>query len=174
MLDNVHLNRFYDRIDARNMGVGAKPGKLQFSTQFGPTNHVLAPGEAGDHAVTVTVDALDTIAAGWTPKMIKIDVEGFEANVIRGAAGLLAQESLQAVLIELNGLGARYGFSDTDIHAQLVRHDFNPVHYDPVSRKLRAIQHQRTTGNTLYVRVSADLQSRLQAADPFRWHKIAI
>ena len=174
LLDNIHLNRFHDRIDARNMGVGREPGELQFSTQTGPTNHVLAPGEAGDHAVTVAVDALDTIAAGWVPTMVKIDVEGFEANVIRGAAGLLAQDSLQAVLIELNGLGVRYGFSDADIHAQLLKHGFRPAHYDPVARQLHALEDHRTTGNTLYVRASADLQQRLQTAEPFRWRKIAI
>jgi FkbM family methyltransferase len=174
LLDNIHLNRFHDRIDARNMGVGSEPGALQFSTQTGPTNHVLAPGEAGDHAVTVTVDALDTIAAGWAPTMIKIDVEGFEANVIRGAAGLLAQTSLQAVLIELNGLGARYGFSDTDIHAQLLKHGFSPAHYDPVARQLHALEDHRTTGNTLYVRPSIDLDQRLRQAQPFVWGEMSI
>jgi len=174
LLDNIHLNRFHDRIDARHMGVGSEPGELQFSTQTGPTNHVLAPGEAGDHAVTVAVDALDTIAAGWAPTMIKIDVEGFEANVIRGATMLLAQDSLQAVLIELNGLGARYDFSDADIHAQLLKYGLSPMHYDPVARKLHALEDHRTEGNTLYVRASVELDQRLKQAQPFRWRQIAI
>ena len=107
LLDNIHLNRFETRIEARNIGVGSGPDELRFSTTIGPTNHVLADGESTEHAVTVAVDALDTIAEGWAPTIIKIDVEGFESNVICGAASLLAQQSLQAVLIELNGLGAR-------------------------------------------------------------------
>ena len=73
--------------------------------------YVLAVGESADHSVAVAVDALDVVAAGCAPTMLKIDVEGFEANVVAGASGLLAQRSLQAVLIELNGLGARYGFA---------------------------------------------------------------
>lgn len=174
LLDNIYLNRFHDRIDARNMGVGKEPDELTFSTQTGPTNHVLAPGEAGDHAVTVVVDALDTTATGWAPTMIKIDVEGFEANVIRGAAGLLAQDSLQAVLVELNGLGARYGFSDADIHAQLLKHGFRPAHYDPVARQLHALEDHRTEGSTLYVRPSIELDQRLRQAQPFRWRQLAI
>jgi len=114
--------------------------------------------------VTVAIDALDTIAADWAPTMIKIDVEGFEANVIRGAAALLAQTSLQAVLIEPNGLGARYGFSDTDIHAQLLKHGFRPAHYAPVARQLHALEDHRTIGNTLYVPPSTQLEQALWEA----------
>lgn len=174
LLDNIHLNRFQGQIDARNMGVGSELGELQFSTQTGPTNHVLTQGEPTDHAVTVAVDALDTIATGWGPTMIKIDVEGFEANVIRGATSLLAQNSLQAVLIELNGLGARYGFSDADIHAQLLKHGFSPTLYDPVARRLHALEDHRTEGNTLYVRASVDVERRLREARPFVWREMSI
>ena len=77
LLDNIHLNRFETRIEARNMGVSSDPGKLRFSTQTGPTNHVLAPEESAEQAVTVAVDTLDSIAAGWTPALIKIDIKGF-------------------------------------------------------------------------------------------------
>jgi len=63
--------------------------------------------------------------------MMKIDVEGFEANVIRGMQTLLAQPSLQAVLIELNGLGARYGFSDADIHVGCWTSAFAPCSMSP-------------------------------------------
>jgi FkbM family methyltransferase len=91
LLDNVHLNGFAARIDARNIGVGSEPGELRFSTHEGPTNHVLAPGESDTQAVAVAVDALDTIAAGWAPGLIKIAVEGFEANVIQVAQQILAQ-----------------------------------------------------------------------------------
>lgn len=166
LLDNIHLNRLHARVEARNVGVGREPGELRFSTRTGPTNHVLAPDESDEQAVTVAVDALDTIASGWTPTMIKIDVEGFEANVIAGAADLLAQDSLQAVLIELNGLGARYGFSDADIHARLLKHGFSPAHYDPVARRLRTLAEHRITGNTLYVRPSAGLAQRVEDATP--------
>jgi len=171
---NIHLNRFQDQIEARNMGVGIEPDELQFSTTTGPTNHVLASGEHTDYAVTVAVDALDTIAAAWSPTMIKVDVEGFEANVIRGGHKMLTTESLQAVLIELNGLGARYGFNDAGIHSQLLKHDFSPMHYDPFKRLLMPLDHPKTSGNTLYVRNSPGLEQRLQQAIPFVWGSLQI
>ena len=134
----------------------------------GATNHVLAPGESAEQAVTVAVDSLDNIAAGWTPAMMKIDVEGFEANVIQGAPEILAQASLQAVLIELNGLGARYGFSDADIHARLLSFGFHPMRYEPFVRRLVALEGHNTSGNTLYIRPSAALEQRLREAPAAR------
>ncbi|WP_420426276.1 FkbM family methyltransferase [Algiphilus sp.] len=168
LLDNVHLNGFAKRIDACNIGVGSKPGNMRFSTTGGPTNHVLVTWEPETQAIEVAVDSLDSIAAAKSPAMIKIDVEGFEANVIQGAYGILGQSSLQAVLIELNGLGVRYGFSDDDTHAQLLEAGFRPMRYDPFARRLVALDWRQDTGNTLYVRPSATLEQRLREA-PAAW-----
>ncbi len=63
LLDNAHLNRIETRIEARKLGVGKEPGELRFSTASGPTNHVFADGDA--QSVTVPIDSLDNIVAGW-------------------------------------------------------------------------------------------------------------
>ncbi len=172
LLDNIYLNRFHSLVEARNVGVGSSQGKLRFTTRTGPTNHVLAEGESADDAVTVSVETLDDIAQSAT--MIKVDVEGFETEVIDGAAGLLAQGALQAVLIELNGLGARYGFSDVEIHERLLDFGFRPVRYEPFKRQLILLDHHQSSGNTLYIRPSADLEQRLFHAHPAVWGKIEI
>lgn len=168
LLDNVHLNRLETRVDARNLGVGEEPGELRFTSAFGPTNHVLANGEWDAQSVIVPVDSLDNIAAGLAPAMIKIDVEGFEANVVQGATAILARPSLQAVLIELNGLGTRYGFRDADVHARLLDFGFRPMRYEPFARRLFALESHNTGGNTVYVRPSEALDQRLQGAPAAR------
>ena len=94
--------------------------------------------------------------------------------MIRGAQTLLAQPSLQAVLIELNGLGARYGFSDADIHARLLDFGFRPMRYEPFARRLVALEGHNTSGNTLYVRPSAALEQRLRAAPAVRVVGVAV
>jgi len=172
LLDNIQLNRFQDAIKAKNVGVGSQSEELQFSTQTGPTNHVLVEGDAADGAVTVAVETLDEIAVEAT--MVKIDVEGFEMEVIRGAGALLKTPTLRAILIELNGLGARFGFSDADIHAHLLELGFSPVRYDPFMRRLAPLSHHQRTGNTLYVRSAAELEQRLRAARPVVWGGVQI
>lgn len=88
--------------------------------------------------------------------------------VIRNTASLLARESRQIVLIELNGLGARYGFSDADIHARLLDFGFRPMCYEPFTRRLVALDEHNTNGNTLYVRPSEALEQRLREAPAAR------
>ncbi len=174
LLDNVNLNNAIGQIFPKNIGVGARHGVLQFSTEMGPTNHVLKDNEPGGNAASVAVDALDAIANGWRPIMIKIDVEGFESAVLNGAVSILAQPSLVAVLIELNGLGARYGFSDVDIHVKMLGLGFSPVMYKPFERKLVPLHKQNTEGNTLYIRSSDKVSRRLSEARAFCWCGVSI
>lgn len=89
-------------------------------------------------------------------------------------ARLLAQQPLQAVLIELNGLGARYGFSDADIHARLLSFGFQPMRYEPFARRLVALEGHNTSGNTLYIRPSAALEQRLREAPAARVVGVAV
>jgi FkbM family methyltransferase len=173
LLDNINLNRFQALVEPKNIGLGSHSGKLRFSARSGPTDHVLAENESTDDSVVVVVKTLDDIAPRGVT-MIKVDVEGFEAEVIRGATDLLAQHSLQAVLIELNGLGARYGFSDADIHARLLGFGFKPVRYDPFKRQLVPLDRHNRAGNTLYVRQSDKLDQRLRTAWPAVWQGVEI
>jgi len=46
--------------------------------------------------------------------LIKIDTEGFELNVLRGAAFTIAKCS-PVIMVELNGLGKRYGIMDSQV-----------------------------------------------------------
>ncbi|THD09545.1 FkbM family methyltransferase [Metallibacterium scheffleri] len=169
LLDNIAVNRYGAMIQARNIGVSSQQGELSFSTQEGSTNHVLLEEGATGNAVRIAADTLDRIADGTAPLMIKIDVEGFETEVLSGAQKLLAQDTLWAVLIELNGLGGRYGFNDADIHSQLLGFGFQPMRYEPFARQLASLETYSKTGNTLYVRPSSAIQQRLQTARPIMW-----
>lgn len=98
----------------------------------------------------VPVDTLDNTLAGETPALIKIDVEGFETEVLNGAASILASPGLKAIIIELNGAGNRYGFDDKDIHRLLLNHGFKTMQYTPFARELKYAQ-LNTEHKTLYL-----------------------
>jgi FkbM family methyltransferase len=174
LMDNLRLNGLCDRFDARNVGVGGEVGQLRFTVNGGPTNHVLTSEEVDEDSVAVPVRPLAELVGGRAPLMIKVDVEGFESEVIRGGIEVLSQASLMAILIELNGLGGRYGFRDSDNHDSLVGLGFRPVRYDPFHRTLAKLDNHRTSGNTLYVRDAGALSVRLRNAAPFRWGNVEI
>ena len=58
------------------------------------------------------------------PSLFKIDVEGFEAEVIMGGGRILKDNALKTILIELNGFGKRYNYNDLAIETKLLKQDF--------------------------------------------------
>lgn len=86
----------------------------------------------------MTLDSLHLVPSDRRRVVLKIDVEGFEANVLRGAERLLMSGAVLAVITELNGSGVSYGDSDADVQAILLAAGFVEVTYEPFSRELTA------------------------------------
>lgn len=165
LMDNVRLNDLGGRVHARNIGLGDSSGTLTFTDDLDTVNHVVAPGESVGSTITVPVLSLDELALNLSPALIKIDVEGLETSVIAGAQSTLQQPSLLAVLMELNGSGARYGFDDSALHERMCALGFTPAMYDPRKRLLQKRPSGGDgTGNIVFVRRWEELQSRLTEA----------
>ena len=79
---------------------------------------------------------VDRLAEQQTPRAIKADVEGYEAEVLAGAAATLDDADLQVVILELNGSGRMFGIEDADVHTVITSHGFRPHRYDPTTRTL--------------------------------------
>lgn len=170
-LDNILLNRLSDRVELLNIGISDQRGTLRFTSALDTVNHVLEGAEqSGEHlSVSVPVERLDEVAADYSPVLIKIDVEGFEYKVLKGAGQMLQARSLLAMIIETNGSGRRYGFSDKDIDELMRSYGFSGVRYDPFQRELKPLPAGAYhSGNTIYVRRLSDIQQRIKSAPAFR------
>ncbi len=150
---NVLLNELDDQIEVMNIGLGSKEENLKFSTEQGTTNHVLNKEENTKQSVKILVRSLDDVLDGRIPKIIKIDVEGFETKVIEGARKTLANPNLLAVIMELNGSGAYYGFDEDILHKKMLSLNFNSYIYEPKKQKLISLKNKKNQkNNTLYIR----------------------
>jgi FkbM family methyltransferase len=160
---NIGLNNLQDKVKLINAGAGAVAGEIIFSADEDTGNHVIAQDETGKNTVTVPVITIDSLLHTHQPSLIKIDVEGFETEVLKGMIATLDSPVLKAIIIELNGSGGRYGFSDQDIHSLLLSKGFKAVDYDPFKRALTQLD---TFGkyNTIYCRDIDFIKSRLQSA----------
>ncbi|MFM8171994.1 MAG: FkbM family methyltransferase [Pirellulaceae bacterium] len=112
LMDNVRLNRLEHLVEARNEGVGAHTGRLQFLLDRNTMNRPVAQGEEAKHAMEVPVVTIDSVLGDRVPQMMKIDVEGYETAVIEGAQKTLADPRLHSVVMELAGAGSQYGFDE--------------------------------------------------------------
>lgn len=169
LVDNINLNGIGHRIRALNIGVGSDRGCARFTAHQDSVNHVLADSETVDGTLLVNVERLDDILADFSPTIVKIDVEGFETQVVAGADRVLSCPSLLAVIMETNGSGDRYGFDETKLHRRMLDYGFGAFRYSPFERKLVGLQGaSSTSGNTLYVRNEGEVRSRLGTSRRFR------
>jgi FkbM family methyltransferase len=162
---NIRLNGFQERSVAIQAIVGGKEGAAQLSVGLG-TENCVATGAAASHSVTVPMTTLDRELAATPPDLLKVDVEGFETEVFAGAHNTLRNPRLQAIIIEKNGLGSRYGFDEEALHREIRGCGFVACHYDPFARQLSDIA-GGAEANLIYSRNLAAANSRLKAAPPF-------
>ena len=149
LLDNININRLTNVV-SKNIGVSFEQSKLYFTSNKDTMNSVAL--ESDDETQEVIVDTLDNIAHEYgIPNAIKIDVEGYESNVLDGAKNLLRDDRLEVIILELNGSGQKFGFSDDDIHNDLLKIGFSPYVYNPFKRKLTLLESYGSY-NTIYIK----------------------
>ena len=153
---NIGVNGFPQRVEALNVGLASEEGTLFFTNNLDTVNHVVVEGTTGSQRVRVTT--LDIICADHCPALVKMDVEGFEAEVIRGAAQTLQNRTLCALIVELNDAAKQYG--TTDVPDLLAQYGFTRMQYEPTSRSLKPFQFS-SSANGLFVRDRGFVQDRL-------------
>jgi len=163
LTQNIILNKLSNLVKLINMGVGKETGKLDFVANEDTKNHVAFARDFDK--ISVDVIKLDDYAS-FNPIFIKIDVEGYETEVLNGAIDMLKNPNLKAIVIELNGSGERYGYKEESIHKKLISHSFSPYTYDPFSRVLNKLE-TFGTFNTIYIRDIEFVNGRLKSGKSF-------
>jgi hypothetical protein len=96
---------------------------------------------------------------------MKIDVEGYEAEVLAGAVETAACPELVAIITENNDDSVKYGDGIQSVSSFMSLHGFTAVTYDPWRRQFTP-KHKRSD-NTLFLRNIENVQRRVTEAEPF-------
>ncbi|MGB8739743.1 MAG: FkbM family methyltransferase [Xanthobacteraceae bacterium] len=153
---NIDLNSLHGRVVLEQAAVGAEEGEVAFTIGLDTGGHV-TKGNAG-RTQRVSMRTLDSVAALTPPTMIKVDVEGYEADVFRGARAVLNSPLLRAVITE----GQRPG----DV-APLLSAGFVQYEYDPFQRMLSRVVRHGSGNNALFLRDASFVAARLRASPSF-------
>jgi FkbM family methyltransferase len=146
---NIELNNL--EVNLYNKGVGAENGVLNFSTQKGVMNSVV--NDLNITSKEIEVVKVDDELKNRQPTMLKIDVEGYEWFVLKGAKNILKSTNLKYILIELNESGAKFSITDKQIHELLLENGFYLYSYDYNDKVLKKITtYRKDKFNTLYVK----------------------
>jgi FkbM family methyltransferase len=158
---NIRYNDLAGRIEAHCCGLSSETGEIRFTADLDTMNRVAQPHEA-IATKTVPVTTTDLLLGGQIPTVIKIDVEGHEAAVLAGGSATLSDPGVQAVLMETNGCGIKFGVSDDQLIATMTGHGFSPCAYNALSRTL--VPAEKGEMNTIFVRDVEAVQAKCRAA----------
>jgi FkbM family methyltransferase len=169
LLRNVRANGIEDRTRCLQIGLGDLEGTISMTADRGGLNYVISEGWKSGATVDVPMRRLDDVLADESSRFVKIDTEGFELNVLRGGTRTFSNPELMALVVELNGSGNRYGHSDEEVHAEIIRFGFAACKYDCKTRTLTPIStFDRTKINRLYVRDISHASRRVAAGPTVR------
>jgi FkbM family methyltransferase len=159
---SIEVNKLNCSIDPRQIALtsnklAANEGHLYFSTDRDCENSFVNPEYAGEK-ISIPVSTLNDEAVGLSPTLLKIDVEGFELDVLQGGSSVLANKSLLAIIIE---------GQTNEVNKILLDAGFQDFQYLPLERSL--VSREKYTSNRIWIRSDArDLvDSRLSSAPAY-------
>ncbi len=155
--DNIKINNISNLVDANCCAVGAVSRSIKFSCDQDTTNQVVDDDYAGQW-IDVPVKTLDKILQNLEPIFIKIDVEGYEPEVIRGAKETLQKESLLAILLET---------VDFEIENILREAGFISASYDPFTKTILTSACHKNENNCLWIKDNFKIVDRCQSAPKY-------
>ena len=119
---HVHLNDLEDRVEIVSAAVTDHVGRAPFHIdRFGGASSLHTAAQAAPTTITVDTTTLDAFCAerGVTPEVVKIDVEGAEVEVLRGARNLLSSSRVTAFVEFHPSVWAARGFHAADVEREL-------------------------------------------------------
>lgn len=165
LLNNLYINQIQTIVLAHNQGVGSEQKIVSFTLDLDTMNSVVTQGIPGQ-TMDIQIESLNHILGHEAPSLIKVDVEGYEMEVINGASEVLLNQSLKAVILELNESGEKYGFAVKSVHEKMLDYGFFPYSYNPFDRTISSLSTYGSQ-NTLYLRDIDYVRMRLREAPTF-------
>lgn len=192
---NVSHNQLRD-VTCRNVACGAAPGEIPFA--IGLNGEVATPEEAakarvlqtqdvdleraianthsGQDIVQVPVTTLDADLAGKRVAFLKVDCEGFEFEILRGAQRIL-KEQRPILFIEVHPMGLEKFGSSTQAVVEMLRPsyelegwDFSEARFQP--KWVRSFLKHRATAGRRFANLDEFLQAALTAPRPSQLYLI--
>lgn len=150
---NVAINDLDPLVTIHEVALGDQEGEVRFTIGQETMNRVATDGDSNSRLVRVS--RLDSIVGQEQPVFIKMDVEGYEETVLRGARAVLAKDSLNVIELET---------VTPQILSMLDESGFTRAYYDPFHRSLQREPVEVSSANAIFVKDWSLVSTRLKDA----------
>jgi len=173
--ENVAINKLESLVTLHRVGVGAAAGRAEITTGQGGANHIVGSVERGERTATIEIVTLDAHFPKECPVGIKIDVEGYESQVLNGAQRILSDPRLKFVIMEAISRPGREANNVSESIKILGSHGFAMYAFDPMRGLLQQAPAQSICyisegdENCLFLRDADFIRARL-GGDAYAGH----
>jgi len=179
---HIALNGMMDRITLIEACAGDANDTAFIKNTVDMDNFIVLDGEDLQPGMAqIPMIRIDDVIDGTIPCAMKMDVEGFEMQALKGATQLLDRQNLQAITVEISDFSHRFGVSPEETHKFIAGFGFTAVTYDPLLRMLTPVvpgdrSHKTTLYNykTIYIRNFDEARRRLSSAPHRSLYTLAI
>lgn len=144
---NLKINGFKN-VKVYNHAVGEENKTVSFTKNLDTVNHIANSDDKNSREVQMI--SIDNLCLKNNEIVMKIDVEGYEEEVLKGGKELLKKQ-VEVVIVETNNSNLNYGSSNSRIFNLLKRYNFKPYTYNPFSREFIKIS-DKHIGNTIFLK----------------------
>lgn len=169
--ENALLNSFAN-VRVRAVAAGSHTGSARLTSDLVDQNRISEDPDDSGSTLSVPVVTLDAELAtqginDGDVRLVKIDTEGFESAVLSGARRLLETKPGPVWLIEVAGLGFRYGSNDSEIHAMFRNLGYEAFRYVASNNQLVSNDGpDPDRGNVIFAREPESVSLRLMRTTP--------
>ena len=160
--NNIGLNQLVSKITAVQKAVGNINGCVSFTSGLDGENHI-AKSNLKD-TVIVSCVKLDNFfydnQIGHISYM-KVDVEGFELDVLKGCMNYIMTKKIEIIQLEINQTIRNSGSDAEELTDYLRRHDYRLCEYDPLENQLQPANYNEQVENYFAVYDLARANERL-------------
>ena len=149
---NIELNKL-DNVFLYNLGISDSNGELYISNNKGSMNRII-PNIYDNNYELIQVTTLDKLLISKKNiSIIKIDVEGYEKQVLLGCKETLKNPNLNVIIIELNESNQKFDYDENETILILKKNGFLPYKYKYPDNRLMPLEKKNFDSfNTIFIR----------------------
>ncbi len=166
----IQLNSIENKVEIRSHAIGNYNGDVFITNNKDEANFLVLDKNTKDKSISkVKITKLDDDINIKENFFLKIDVEGFEYQVLEGAKKILSSDKLIGVIVEFFW-AERYGNSKNQLLKVLQDNQLYPIKYNPKTRIFVENLDVVNSNNVIFIKDKNKVEKLCKEAPNFKIH----